>query len=114
MILVYISLIINIAVAGFWGIVLSFNLKSNPADTGFGADAVSRRILGNLYLAIATISILPFIEPKSLEVIVGVLFPMQIFYKVLSFLTVKDKKNPVTISNIIIAVIHSISLYILF
>ncbi len=113
MLVVYFSLIINILVAGFWGIVLSFIYKNAAADYAFGKDSPARRILGNMYAAIALASIVALLSPPLLREIVLVLFPLQMLYKLLSFLTARNKRNPVIISNVCIAVLHSISLYLL-
>ncbi len=114
MILVYFSLAINILVAGFWATVLSCNIKSIPADRAFGIDTVARRILGNLYLAIAIASIVSVALPTLLPQIIIVLFPIQILYKVISFITAQNKHNPVIISNVCIATLHIISLFVLY
>ena len=110
--IVYISLLVNIIVAGFWGSVLfceSYPRLSRP----FGPDSPGLRILSSLYTAIAFVSLFAVIENQYLIQIVMVLFPLQIFYKLLSVVAVRDIKNPVVISNIVIALLHSVSLYLL-
>jgi len=113
MAIIYLSLIINILVAGFWGIVLSFNIKSAPADRAFGQNTTARTILGNIYLAIALASVIAVTFQSLFFSIIITLFPLQIFYKLLTLLTAKHKLNPVIISNVCIAILHSFSLYLL-
>ena len=45
-----------------------------------------------------------------INVIVLFLFGFQIIYKSLSAITVRDLRNPVVLSNLLIVVIHTISL----
>jgi hypothetical protein len=113
MIFIYISLLINICVAGFWGVVLSRNIRFMRADEAFGTDSPARRILGCLYLTIALASIVPLFKPSLLISICSVLFSLQIFYKLCSFVSLPHIKNPVIASNLLIAALHGVSLYIL-
>ncbi len=110
--IVYVSLLVNILVAGFWGGVLFRNSYPNLTKV-FGVDSPGLRILSSLYSAIALASIVAVVFPAHLISIVLVLFPLQIFYKLLSVIAVKDIKNPVVISNIFIALLHSVSLYLI-
>jgi hypothetical protein len=83
------------------------------ADKVFGGDSPARRILGCLYLGITLFSVVPFINGAFLLPICLVLFSMQIFYKLYSFASLPNIKNPVIASNIAIALLHSVSLYVL-
>ena len=113
MIIVYISLVVNILVAGFWGVILSRNTPFVPADKVFGVDSPARRILGCLYVGIALFSLVPFINASLLVPICLVLFSIQILYKVLSFVSLPRITNPVIASNLFIAVLHGTSVYFL-
>jgi hypothetical protein len=80
----------------------------------FGVDSPGLRILSSLYTAIALASLVAIVSPSHTVAIVTVLFPLQIFYKLFSVLAVNDIKNPVVISNICIALLHCVSLYVIF
>lgn len=69
----------------------------------------ARGILLAMYVTIlfASILLLFFIDVK----LAFALFFMQIVYKLLSPFTVKTFKNPVVISNILIAVFHIVTIY---
>lgn len=112
MIIVYISFVINILVAGFWGCIL-FSGKFPTVAKVFGPDSPGVRILSSMYLAIAFLSAFALIHESYLLTIATVLFPFQIIYKVISAFSVRNIKNPVVISNLIIAAIHLVSVYIL-
>ncbi len=113
MTIIYLSLVVNILVAGFWGSILFRN--SYPAQSRpFGADAPARRILACLYTAIAALSIVAVAYAPFLIPIVTILFPLQILYKLLTVFAVQNIKNPIVISNVLIAILHSISLYALY
>ena len=109
MTLVYISLIINILIAGFFGVCLALNLNHRIIEV-YGIDSTSRQILSCLYLTIALFSIWGLLVSTSTIFIVKVLFPFQICYKLLTFVIVRDKRNPIVVSNIIISVFLIIAL----
>jgi len=110
MTIVYTSLVVNILVAGFWGIVLAFIPDANFRIWPYGSDSPGSRILASLYLAITFISIYALLDSQRLIPISIFLFIFQIIYKCLSAITVRDMKNPVVLSNLAIAVLHSFSL----
>jgi hypothetical protein len=113
MMIIYLSLLVNIVVAGFWGIVLFRNVYPELTRP-FGLDTPARRILACVYTAIAVVSVVAVVYESVLIPVVTVLFPVQIGYKLLTVLAVQDIKNPIVISNVLIAVLHGISLYMLF
>ena len=82
----------------------------NAGAGGDGEDAPGSRILSSLYLAITAFSLYALTDPHRLYSVCLFLFPFQIVYKSLSALTVRDMRNPVVLSNLLIVVIHSISL----
>lgn len=108
--IVYVSLVINVVVAGFWGVVLGFFPRAHFRDWPYGGDTPGSRILSSLYLTIALLSIYALVEPDRLYSVCIFLFGFQIIYKSLSAITARDLRNPVVLSNLLIAVIHSISL----
>lgn len=113
MTIVYLSFAINILVAGFWGVVL-FRNRVPKLTRVFGQDSPGLRILASLYLSIAILSLFALIHQEYLISIAYVLFSLQIVYKVISAFSVRDFKNPVVISNLVIATIHAISIYTLY
>jgi len=91
------SLVVNVLVAGFFGVATGFNLDwvLPKLDVVFGPDTPSRRILACLYLAIAAVSAVALaVVPLRMSIVV-VLLPLQILYKVLTLFFVADGKNPV-------------------
>jgi len=108
------SLVVNVVVAGFFGVVLAFGLTRilPHADAVFGPDSPSRRILSCLYLAIAIVSVVAIVLPQYRLPIVLVLFPLQIIYKLLTLVIVRDFRNPVPWSNLAISVLHGVSLWL--
>lgn len=108
MIFTQIGLLINILVAGFFGITL---LNKKLHTNIYGVDNTSRQILSSLYLSIASISIFALFNEKYLINIALVLFPFQIVYKILTVFLITDKRNPVLWSNLIIAIYLGITLY---
>jgi hypothetical protein len=108
--IVYVSLVINVVVAGFWGIVLGFFPRTRFRDWPYGVDGPGTRILSSLYLTITCFSLYALIDPDRLHSVCIFLFGFQIVYKSLSAITVRDFRNPVVISNLLIVLIHSISL----
>jgi hypothetical protein len=108
--IVYVSLVINVIVAGFWGIVLGFFPRVHFRDWPYGVDTPGSRILSSLYLTIAFLSLYALMEPKQLYSVCLFLFGFQIIYKSLSAITTRDFRNPVVLSNLLIVIIHFISL----
>lgn len=108
--IVYVSLVINVIVAGFWGIILGFFPRVHFRDWPYGRDTPGSRILSSLYLTIAFLSIDALLDPDRLYSVCIFLFGFQIIYKSLSAITTRDLRNPVVLSNLLIVIIHSISL----
>ena len=110
--IVYVSLVINVVVAGFWGIVLGFYPRTHFRYGPYGADTTGTRILSSLYLTIALFSLYALlIVPSQMFAVCIFLFGFQIVYKLLTVITVRDIRNPVILSNLAIVLIHSISLW---
>ena len=78
------SLVVNVLVAGFFGLAAGFNLNSilPKLDVVFGQDTPSRRILSCLYLAIAAVSAVALVVAPLRVPVVVVLLPLQIRYKI--------------------------------
>lgn len=110
------SLVVNVLVAGFFGLAAGFNLNSilPKLDVVFGPDTPSRRILSCLYLAIAAVSAVALVVAPLRVPIVVVLLPLQILYKVLTLFFVADSRNPVPWWNLVISALHAVSLWVVF
>jgi len=110
------SLVVNVLVAGFFGVAAGFNLNSilPKLDVVFGPDTPSRRILACLYLAIAAVSAVALLVVPLRMGIVAVLLPLQILYKTLTVFFVADWKNPVPWWNLVICMLHAASLWVAF
>jgi hypothetical protein len=116
MLIMVASLVVNVLVAGFFGLVTGFNLNSilPKLDVVFGPDTPSRRILSCLYLAIAAISAVALaVAPLRMNIVV-VLLPLQILYKLLTLFFVADVRNPVPWWNLVISLLHAASLWVAF
>ncbi len=74
----------------------------------FGAATQGRAILLSIYLAIVVMS--AFLLAKPDDKMVTTVLAMQVVYKVTTPITVGTFANPVVISNLGIAVLHSITL----
>ena len=109
MLLFKIGLIINILVAGGFGVSL---VNKRLHAKIYGIDNTSRQILSSLYLTIAIISIVALINENYLKNIVLVLFPFQIIYKFLTVFLILDKRSPILWSNLIIGIYLSLVLYL--
>jgi hypothetical protein len=116
MLIIVASLVVNVLVAGFFGLAMGFNLNSilPKLDVVFGPDTPSRRILSCLYLAIAAIrAIALMFTPLRMNIVV-VLLPLQILYKLLTLFFVANPRNPVPGWNLVISVLHAASLWVAF
>jgi hypothetical protein len=110
--IVTISYFINIIVAGSMALLLMTNHRKMNAV--FGDVTPARQILSSIYCAIAVTSMITLIMPQHTIAIALVLFPFQIFYKITTLLTVSSKRNPVIWWNLVIAFIHTVSLYTIY
>jgi len=110
---ILLSLVVNVLVAGYMGLAIGFRLNRMlpRLDEVFGPDTTSRQILACLYLAIAASSIFALADSSLRLRIVVVLFPLQIFYKVLSAFLVTERGNPVPKANVAVSLLHCISLW---
>jgi hypothetical protein len=112
MLIVTLSHLVNVLVAGSIGILLLLNLPSMTAV--YGEATPARSILASIYLAIATTSIVALIFPAYSLAIAKVLFPLQILYKLSTIITVGSIVHPVVASNVLISILHAVSLFMIF
>ncbi len=110
MITITIAYIINILVAGTLGFLLFFNIGNRMIKV-YGEDTSARQILACLYLSIAIFSIIALVHQGYFFKIAIILFPMQIVYKLLTLISVKDKRNPVPYANLAISAYFIIPLW---
>lgn len=104
--MINLSLLLNIAVL----IPVCSGLITNAdwAQASYGAATAGRGILLSIYLAIGFASALFLLsrDPK----LVAALLLVQILYKLTTPITVGTLKNPVVISNLVIAIFHGVTL----
>jgi hypothetical protein len=110
MLIITTSYIVNIAVAGMMGTLLFLNLGERITKV-FGENTAARQILACLYLSIAIFSTIGLFNHEYFIQIALVLFPLQIVYKLLTLIAVKDKKNPVPYYNLGISILHMFSIW---
>jgi hypothetical protein len=108
--MIFISLIINVVVL----IPVCFGLVSDAtwAVGSYGPSSPARGILLSVYGSILLVSLGLLIKP--LPMLVAPLLMVQVFYKLTTPLTVGDFTNPVVISNILIALVHLVTLWLIF
>jgi len=101
------SLILNILV--LIPVCLGFIRNNARVQKSAGSFTPARGVLLAMYItiALASIILLTFKDPK----LVFALFFLQIVYKFLTPVTVKTFKNPIVISNLLIASFHLITVY---
>ena len=78
----------------------------------YGSYSPARGILLSVYGAILLVSILLLLRP--LPLLVAPLLLVQVLYKLTTPFTVGSFTNPVVISNLLVAVLHLITLYLIF
>jgi hypothetical protein len=108
--MIKLSLIINIVVL----VPVCFGIVSgaNWAQEAYGVFSPSQGILLSIYFAICIASIALFFLGDA-KFVFSLLF-VQVVYKLTTPFTVGTFGNPVVISNILIAVFHSVTLSIIF
>ncbi len=105
--LIVLSLILNIAV--LIPVCVGLITDASWSQESYGEVTPARGILLSVYLSIliASFLLLAFRDPRS----VAALLSVQILYKITTPLTVGTLHNPVVISNLGIAVFHTITLF---
>lgn len=103
--MISLSLWLNIAVL----IPVCAGLITNAAWTrsSYGEATPARRILLSVYLAIAFASVAILLIRDAKYVLV--LLSLQIVYKLLTPVTVGTLRNPVIVSNLVIAAVHGVT-----
>jgi len=101
------ALLINIGV--LVPVIIGLIKRSRWTIEAYGNDSPAKRILLSIYLSILILSLL-FLRWPSHDTIVTMLL-LQVVYKVTTPLTVRNWKNPVVISNLLIAAFHILALW---
>lgn len=108
--MIVLSLLLNIAVL----VPVCYGIMTDAAwaRESYGEATAARGILLSIYIAIALVSLglLFRREPKM----VAALILVQIVYKLTTPFTVGTIANPVVASNLLIAVFHSITLFLIY
>ena len=108
--MIYISLAINIVV--LVPIVVLMAIKSPLLDTAWGPLTEARAILWSIYIAILVASI--FLVFMPVVSFIAALLAVQVVYKLTTPFTVGSFRNPVVISNLVIATLHAVTLVSIF
>jgi hypothetical protein len=108
--MIYISLAINIVI--LVPIVVLMAIKSPLVDTAWGPLTEARAILWSIYIAILIASI--FLVFMPIASFVAALLAVQVIYKLTTPFTVGSIRNPVVISNLVIATVHAVTLVSIF
>ena len=105
--MVRVSLGLNIAVLIPVCTVLILNLT--PFVDVWGPATPARGILLSMYVSILILSVGLWMQRNPL--LVAPLLAMQVCYKVMTPITVGSITNPVVISNLVIAIVHGVTLW---
>lgn len=107
--MLYISLVLNIAV--LVPVCAGLILNREWVKECYGDWTQARGILLSVYLAIGLVSLgLLFLpDPKF----VAALILVQIIYKITTPITVGTVRNPVVMSNLLIAAVHAVTLFLI-
>ena len=101
------ALLINIGV--LVPVIIGLIKRSRWTIEAYGNDSPSKRILLSIYISILILSLLYLRYPHHDAIVILLL--MQIVYKITTPLTVRNWKNPVVISNLLIAAFHILALW---
>ncbi len=108
--MIRVSLGLNILVLS--PIVLGMVIGSPIIDRAWEEFTASRGILTSIYFALLVLSTILII--KTIPVFVVPLLATQVIYKVTTPFTVGTLLNPVVISNLAIALLHLVTLWVIF
>ena len=108
--MILISLLVNVLVLIPVCMGLMWDLPR--ISSVYGSYSLARGILLSVYGAILLVSILLLFRP--LPLLVAPLLLVQVLYKLTTPFTVGSFTNPVVISNLLVAVLHLITLYLIF
>jgi hypothetical protein len=107
--MILISLLINVVV--LIPVCVGLMLDAHWVTNGYGLASPARGILLSVYGAILLLSLGLLLKP--LPILVAPLLLIQVLYKLTTPFTVGSFTNPIVISNLIIALVHLITLYLI-
>jgi hypothetical protein len=107
--IVILSLLINVAV--LVPVCAGLLADASWATSAYGAGIPARAILLSIYMAIGASSVVLLIRRQPHAV--ATLPVVQVLYKVTTPLTVGTVANPVVVSNLVVAAVHSVTLWCL-
>ena len=108
--MVAISLVVNVAV--LVPVCLGLVLDSGWTGSAYGGTTPARGILLSIYLAICILSLVLLIRRDF--TMAAPLLLVQVIYKVTTPITVGTLDNPVVISNLAIALLHTVTLVVVY
>jgi hypothetical protein len=108
--MIRISLAVNILV--LIPIVFGMAIGSPIIDRAWGEFSESRGILASIYFALLVLSSILIV--KTIPVFVVPLLATQVIYKITTPFTVGTMLNPVVISNLGIAALHLVTLWVIY
>ena len=108
-ILIAVSLILNVVV--LVPVCAGLITQAPWTDGAYGSASSARGILLSVYLAILVTSVLLLIvgDPRMTAALLAV----QVIYKLTTPLTVGTFDNPVVTSNLLIAAVHTVTLFVI-
>lgn len=104
-----ISLLLNVFV--LVPVCMGLITNASWAQQSYGGPSPARGILLSVYMAICAVSVFLLFRPNPL--LVAPLLVVQVVYKITTPFTVGTLANPVVISNLVIAAVHSITLLLI-
>lgn len=107
--MILISLLINVVV--LIPVCVGLMLDAQWVTNGYGLASPARGILLSVYGAILLLSLGLLLKP--LPILVAPLLLIQVLYKLTTPFTVGSFTNPIVFSNLIIALVHLITLYLI-
>lgn len=108
--MIYVSLMINVVV--LIPVCLGLIFDAAWVFNGYGPASPARAILLSIYGAILLVSFGLLFKPMPL--LVASLLLVQVIYKLISPFAVGNIFNPVVISNILVALVHLFTLYLIY
>ncbi len=108
--MVRVSLTVNILV--LIPIVFGMAIGSPIIDRAWGEFSESRGILASIYFALLVLSSILIV--KTIPVFVVPLLATQVIYKITTPVTVGTIMNPVVVSNLGIAALHLVTLWVIY
>lgn len=107
--MILVSLITNVLV--LIPVCIGLSMDATWVSRGFGEFSAARGILLSIYAAILLVSLC--LIWRSHPMAVAALLLVQVIYKITTPFTVGSFENPVVISNLVVTVVHSVTLVLM-